>query len=339
MSHNPLKNIFLPIQRDLDLVNVKISAECQNVHSALLKELLEHTFSVRGKLLRPAITICAASLSAGSIDNRSILIASGLEILHTASLVHDDIIDGGTIRRGMPTINHAWGLGEATLLGDWLLAKAFDLMVQTSEIEIIHGMTLLTEELTEGQFLEMEISRREGSEAQYFKMIDLKTSSIFRSACLFGGLLGSKDNEILKRLADFGTFFGLYFQIIDDLLDVLKNPEETLKTSGIDLSNGLKTLPILRGLALERDKGEESLKKILAGAKHVVPEFDLRKYLMEFGAIDSCLKTARLYKNKCEEILTFFPHSDHKKLLGSLLELIENQVAMKPDNVQTSCSS
>ena len=339
MSDNPLQNIFLPIQQDLELVNLKISKECQNVHSHLLEELLAHTFSVRGKLLRPAITICAAALSGGTRDERAILIASGLEILHTASLVHDDIIDGGTIRRGKPTINHAWGLGEATLLGDWLLAKAFDLMVQTSVMEIIHGMTLLTEELTEGQFLEMEISRREGSEPEYFKMIDLKTSSIFRSACTFGGLLASKDKTSLKKLADFGTFFGLYFQIVDDLLDVLKEPEETLKTSGVDLGNGLKTLPILRGLHLESLVGNEHLKRLLHSANESDHRFDLGDYLMRVGAIKSCLETAKHYREKCDQILISFPDSAHKTLLQSLLQLIENQVISEPERSHSSCSS
>jgi len=338
-EENILQNIFSPIQEDLDRVNQCISSECQNAHSILLKELLKHTFSVRGKLLRPAIALSAVQLAGGCSDERPILIASGLEILHTASLVHDDIIDHGTVRRGKPTVNHAWGLGEATLLGDWLLAKSFDLMVRSAEPEIIHGMTLLTEELTEGQFLEMEISRGEGSESDYFKMIDLKTSSIFRRACSFGALLASKEQEIQHLLMEFGTSFGLYFQIIDDLLDVLKAPEEILKTSGIDLENGLRTLPVLRGLALEKEKGGFRLERSLNSKSNPGDLAFLPEYLTELGAIDSCLKSARLCRSRCDQILGGFPHSDHKTLLVSLLQLIENQVNPTPAKYQETGSS
>jgi octaprenyl-diphosphate synthase len=321
-----LKTILEPLKADLDRVNECIERECHCAHSELLKSLLKHTFSVRGKLLRPAIALCSAHITGGCSDDRPILIAAGLEILHTASLVHDDIIDNGSYRRGQTTVNEAWGVGEATLLGDWLLAKSFDLMVRTEHPGIIHGMTVLTEELTEGQFLEMELSSKRPSERDYLKMIDLKTSSLFRRACSFGAMLATKDPLIHNQLLGFGSSFGLYFQIIDDLLDVLKAPQEILKSSQLDIKNGLKTLPILKGLEIELRLNKTILHNALENGVDTSFLKSLPDYLNELGVVQMCLKEAARHRDRCTQYLDNFPSSRYKILLLSLLDLIQDQI-------------
>ena len=334
-----LDTILEPLKADLDKVNECIEQECHCTHSELLKSLLEHTFSVRGKLLRPAIALCSAHINGECSDERPILIAAGLEILHTASLVHDDIIDNGSFRRGQTTVNEAWGIGAATLLGDWLLAKSFDLMVRTEHPGIIHGMTVLTEELTEGQFLEMELSSQRPSEKEYFKMIDLKTSSIFRRACSFGALLATSDPLIHEQLLGFGSSFGLYFQIIDDLLDVLKEPQEIHKSSQLDIQNGLKTLPILKGLEIELKLNRTHLQDALKNGFEASFLKSLPDYLKELGAVESCLKEAALHRDRCTQFLESFPSSRYKVLLLSLLDLIQTQIDPTSNRVQEAGSS
>jgi|GEM_PF-854892 len=311
-------------------LNALIDKECQASTSPLLKELLSHTFKVRGKMLRPLFTFSLAqTLGLDSKSENVLNVAAGLEILHTASLVHDDIIDNGEIRRGQATVNKKWGIGEATLLGDWLLAKSFELMTRTRNFELIHAMTLLTSELTEGQFLENESNQnQEYPEEVYLQMIDLKTSSMFRWAGGFVSYLkaGASDQKLTEQMKHLGTSFGAAFQVVDDLIDLLQKEEEAQKTTQLDLLNGTKTLPVLRALKLERETGKSTLSLCLNSRDFGSLNMGLEAYLREMGVLESCFNLANNYIQDCKNILSEFPDSVGRSTLLSLCELTLSQV-------------
>tara|TARA_Y100000589_G_scaffold278655_1_gene274219 strand:+ start:448 stop:1443 length:996 start_codon:yes stop_codon:yes gene_type:complete len=294
-----LKKIIQPIFTSLCEVNDIIDKECSSVNSKYLQELLSYTFRVRGKLLRPTLAISTAGIGRQRCTQEVLWIAAGLEILHTASLVHDDIIDKGLIRRGQATVHTKYGIGEATLLGDWLLAKSFELMTRVGNPVISHEMTILTSELTEGQFLEMEASSgRYYDESSYMRMIDLKTASIFRYACKFACLSTPGLEDKAEQMHQFGTNFGIMFQIIDDLIDLFQKDQEALKTTGRDLLNGLTTLPIFIALRNEENQVNKPLKDALKQKNMEYIQNELPKNLIQSGVFKQCINVAEQYATK-----------------------------------------
>ncbi len=296
-----------------------IQAECSSVNSLYLKDLLNYVFSVQGKMMRPLMTYAAAHLRPNPNRESALLIATGLEVLHTASLVHDDIMDQGQTRRGLVTINVRNGIGPATLLGDWLLAKSFELITRVGDKRVIHGITVLTSELTEGQFLELEMaSQKEVTESEYLKMIALKTGSIFRYCCRFGSYCNPNAlAEDADHLDLFGQHFGLMFQIIDDLIDIFQSEQEAGKTTGVDLQNHLRTLPLILGLKREGKQG--LLSRIASGE---IPSRDhLRRHLMDLGVIQECLTRASDSGHRALEILASFDQGRARKILEQMVEM------------------
>lgn len=317
-----------PISNHLKQVTKVIKEECNSVNSAYLHELLDYTFQVQGKLLRPMLVFSTAGIANNEPNEQAIWIAAGLEILHTASLVHDDIIDGGKLRRGQQTVHTKYGVSEATLLGDWLLAKSFELMTRTQNHAISHGMTLLTSELTEGQFLEMEAaSGKAYDESKYMKMIDLKTASIFRYACQFACLCTPGLEHIADRMLKFGTNFGIMFQIIDDLIDLYHEDQSALKSTGVDILNGLTTLPIFRALEYESKRTIKPLKDALETKDLNFIKQSLPAYLMSSGVFSECTAIAEEYAHSSLELLN--PKTSGANILRQLIEFTLNQVKNK----------
>lgn len=323
-----LRLISKPISNNLEQVTKVIREECNSVNSDYLHELLEYTFQVQGKLLRPMLVFSTASIANNQPNQQAIWIAAGLEILHTASLVHDDIIDGGTLRRGQQTVHTKYGVNEATLLGDWLLAKSFELMTRTQNHKISHGMTLLTSELTEGQFLEMEASSGKSyDESKYMKMIDLKTASIFRYACQFACLCTPGLEHLADRMLKFGTSFGIMFQIIDDLIDLYHQDETALKSTGLDILNGLTTLPIFRALDYEAKQTARPLTEALKSKDLSYIQNTLPSYLISSGVFSECMTVAEEHAHSSLELLD--PKNSGTELLRQLVQFTLNQVKKK----------
>ncbi|MEE2923886.1 MAG: polyprenyl synthetase family protein [bacterium] len=323
MSQN-LNEITKTISTDLDKVNAIIDQECHSVNSSYLQELLKYTFRVRGKLLRPTLAISTSGISGKSCSQEVLWIAAGLEVLHTASLVHDDIIDRGLLRRGQATIHMEYGIGEATLLGDWLLAKSFELMTRVGNPVISHEMTILTSELTEGQFLEMEASRgKYYDQSSYMRMIDLKTASIFRYACKFACLSTPGLQSQALQMYEFGTNFGIMFQIIDDLIDLFQEDKEALKSTGRDLLNGLTTLPIFIALETEENCTEKPLKKALQNKDINYIQNELPRTLVHSGVYNKCVNVASEYGAKS---LDYLPTEESGgRILKELVDFTLNQ--------------
>ncbi len=258
----------------------------------LLGEMLAHCFERSGKLLRPWFAILSARSIKGTASGL-IPTATALELIHVASLVHDDIMDKSTLRRGLPTVHTRFGASEALLLGDWLLARAFELMQQVEREEMRTLFARLTRELCEGQLLELECSRSGSINlSRYYRLIELKTASMFEAACRLGALanLDSTSREV-EALSGFGLKFGLFFQIADDLMDLVSTEEESGKDCGLDISNQVRTMPVLKGLELEGSR--KPLSRLLESQNASRIQSELPEILQRIGAIEATWMEAR----------------------------------------------
>jgi len=210
------------------------------------QEAVTHLFSSSsGKLLRPTLVFLAARFGPGH-DRQVILnLAESLELVHTASLVHDDIVDRADLRRNVPTVNATWSDDVALIIGDYLFAKAYALAAVLPKPEVIAIVAQTVFALCDGELEEVIADAGLPSEREYFERIELKTASLYAACCQGGAILADADPEHVAALGAFGTSLGLAFQITDDVLDLVGHEDEFGKTVGRDLAEGMATLPMI----------------------------------------------------------------------------------------------
>jgi len=233
---------FGPVQHDLQAVTDRL---LEKLTDPVARKVI-YLITAGGKRLRPALVLLTGLL--GPSPNRAALIdtAAAVEMIHTATLIHDDIIDQSTLRRQQPTFHHRWGTERALLMGDYLYATAFTLV---TSLETPYAMRVIAEvcqELSRGELLEVEARYRlDLSEAEYVRIIGDKTASLIGGCCRTGAHLGGSDQQTVDRLASFGYNFGLAFQIVDDCLDLTGDQREMGKSIHADLDRGAVSLPII----------------------------------------------------------------------------------------------
>ena len=209
------------------------------------QEAVTHLFSSPGKLLRPTLVFLAARFGPGHDRDVILNLAESLELVHTASLVHDDIVDRADLRRNLPTVNATWSDDVALIVGDYLFAKAYALAAVLPKPEVIAIVAQTVFALCDGELEEVTADATLPSEREYFERIELKTASLYAACCQGGAILSDADPEHVAALGAFGTSLGLAFQITDDVLDLVGDEEEFGKTVGRDLAEGMATLPMI----------------------------------------------------------------------------------------------
>ncbi len=234
--------VYAPIQRDLETVERSLQ-EIADSEFPLLSQLLAYTLKNGGKRIRPALTLLAGKFH---VYDLSLLIpmAAAIELLHTATLVHDDIVDNSPVRRGRPTVSHAWGGNRALLLGDYLFAKAGSLAASTGNLRVIKlfSQTLMT--ISGGELKQTGITFDLGHAREYyFDWISAKTACLFSTATESGAVLSQAPEDTIEAVRDYGYNIGMAFQIVDDVLDFVGTADELGKPVGSDLREGALTLP------------------------------------------------------------------------------------------------
>lgn len=232
----------------------------------LIQEVSEHLQRMRGKRLRPALTFLAAGANNDPrVSQRVLTSALVVEMIHTASLIHDDIIDHSLLRRGLGTINARWNRKTAVLMGDYLFARAFTMLVHETLPEVVAIMADVTYDLSQGELLqEQVIFRPDLSEEEYFRLIELKTSALISSACQIGGVVTGASAEEQACLREFGRLLGLVYQIVDDILDIAGSQDQLGKPVHADLEQGKVTLPLIAALAEATEEERDSTREIFA---------------------------------------------------------------------------
>lgn len=285
-------------------------------HHPSLGKALSHLLSSGGKRIRPTVAILAGKMLDVEMEHL-ILHAAAIEMLHTATLVHDDLIDGALLRRGIPTLNARWSAGATVLTGDYIFARAAHLAAQTGSLELIESfastlMTIVNGEIT--QLFELEPADLQQS---YYDRIYAKTASLFEISTAGVALIGRCDDETYETMRTFGHHIGLAFQIVDDVLDFTGDQESVGKPVGSDLRQGLLTLPTL--LYLEQHEDGRNLARSLREKE--VDDLELEQLIdavRTSPAIGLALQKAERFTQQGEELLTNMPATPER---GALIEI------------------
>lgn len=289
----------------------------------LISDISTYLFQTNGKRIRPALLLLCSKLL-GYKGKEHILMSTLVEAIHTASLIHDDIIDNSKIRRGKESIHARWGPNITVLLGDYLYIKALDLSLQSKHRQIIQILTSISARMVEGELTEYYLSGNlELAEKDYLDIINKKTASLFSASCRIGGILGKASKKEENYLAEYGANLGMSFQIIDDLLDFTGDEKTLGKPILCDLSEGRITLPLIYTL---NNDGRENKKRVIELLKQKNQDREsleeILKIVKSNGALDYTHKKAEEFSHKSREIISQFPKSAQQEALSLLSEFI-----------------
>ena len=242
----------------INQIRASVEAEFAQVNALIIEQLHsdvdmvenvgQYIVDAGGKRLRPLLALLAAA-SLGDVTEKHIKFAAVIEFIHTATLLHDDVVDISTLRRGRPTANSEFGNAPSVLVGDFLYTRAFQLMVQLDDMRVLKLMADVTNLIAEGEVMQLvRAGDPDTSREQYFDVITRKTAILFAAACEGAAMLSGESDETLKTMHDIGLNLGIAFQLIDDVLDYEGDPETTGKNVGDDLNEGKPTLPLIHAM-------------------------------------------------------------------------------------------
>lgn len=320
-SSETLRALYSGIREDLERVEARL-AEVVRSDNPLIGEINAYVFAPGGKRLRPALlTLCARLAGNGGAQDAAFWSAL-VEIIHTASLVHDDIVDRTDLRRGRETVHARWGANITVLLGDHLYIRAIHQALKTRRYEIIDALAEASEMLVEGELLEYAVmGDPDVGEDRYFEILLKKTASLFSASCRIGGLVGGADPDLLRRLDEYGLNLGLAFQIVDDLLDFTGRPEEMGKPVLNDLREGRITLPLI--YALKRSKSRADLLAVIkAGLSDPGAIGRVQAAVLASGAIPEAAAKAGEYVVRAKAALAGSPPSPAAQTLARLADFV-----------------
>jgi octaprenyl-diphosphate synthase len=310
------------IQDDLAEVENRLR-KTSEFPNPLIAEVSRYLFQKAGKRIRPALLTLSAKLC-GYEDRDHVFWSSLIEMIHTASLIHDDIVDESEIRRGRDTVHARWGPNISVLLGDFLYIQSISQALRTKNYDIIDIVADATARMIEGELVEYSMAgNTDVSEDLYLDILEKKTASLFSACCRIGSVLGKADAKRKEDLAEFGRCLGLSFQIVDDLLD-FKGQEETLgKPVLSDLREGRITLPLIHSLRTAASQDRDELIHLIRSRKSDRMSVSrARDIVISNGALDYAYDRAAAYSRKAKDILVAFPESAPRRALGLMAELI-----------------
>lgn len=298
--------------------------------AALIGDITEHLVLSGGKRVRPIITILGAKICGYKTGNRHCNLAAAVELIHTATLLHDDVVDESNLRRGKKTANAIWGNKASILVGDYLFSVAFQLMVKDGSLEVLDILSATSKIMADGEVLQlMNSSDIEITEAKYLEIVSSKTAILFAAAAQIGAVI-TEDSKKQKALKAFGDHLGIAFQIADDVLDYSADQKNLGKTIGDDFYEGKVTLPIIITYQKANPKEKSRLKAIFA--ENLISQekdqklFDETLTLMKkYNALKEASKKAKEFENKAKKNLSIFPNSKEKDLLIGILEYSVNR--------------
>lgn len=289
----------------------------------LIRKVGEYVLASGGKRIRPAMLLLAARLC-NYQGTQAIPLASVVEFIHTATLLHDDVVDSATLRRGLASANTLWGNEASVLIGDFLFSKSFSLMVAAGSLDVLRVMSRATTIIAEGEVLQLLYTGDvDLTEEQYIEVVRAKTAVLLSAACQCGGILGSVPKEQEQALADFGMDLGIAFQLMDDLLDYTASESDFGKSIGHDLEEGKLTLPLIHALrgcsAVERSAVAAIVEKDELTPEDFRLVYDL---VQSCGGVDYTVEKARLCVENCTRHLSCFPAGTCKDALLELADYV-----------------
>jgi octaprenyl-diphosphate synthase len=314
-----LDEIKRPISREMALFEQKFATAMQS-SAPLLDKIMHYIVKRKGKQMRPMFVFFSAGVC-GGISNSTYNGASLIELLHTATLVHDDVVDDSNLRRGFFSVNALWKNKIAVLVGDYLLSRGLLLSVQNKEFTLLEIVARAVREISEGELLQIEKARKlDIREEIYFDIIRQKTASLIAACCASGAASAGSDESLIRKMHHFGELIGIAFQIKDDLFD-FESAAKTGKPSGIDLKETKMTLPLIHVLD---NAGEAQRKKIINIIKNNSADQskinEVVAFIISNGGIDYARKNMMEYREKAFGVLKEFPESEYKTALIRLVQ-------------------
>ncbi len=330
------KGIFDLVRDDLALVEQEIAAQ----NSAAIEPVCEISSYLReggGKRLRPALLLLAAGAS-GYRGESAIRLGAVVEMIHSATLIHDDVIDGANTRRGRPSANARWGNHMSVLAGDWLYMQSFEMALRERNFAVLDILIDLTQNMVEGELLQLtRLGQIDLNEAEATELAYRKTACLFSGCARLGAVLGKQPKEIEDGLADYGRNAGLAFQLVDDLLDFTASPEKLGKPVLSDLKEGKVTLPLIfaleaqaRAIASDGNGQAHANSEGRCLVEKVLEERDFRsvradqiaKLVRETGALERATQLAKEYVKRSKASLEVLPDTEYRRALLAVPDFI-----------------
>ena len=318
-----LKNLLGDkLQKVENLIQEKLRSEVN-----LIEKMSNHHLRSGGKRLRALLTLESAKLTGYKEDKRDINLAACVELIHSATLLHDDVIDESELRRGVKTTNSVWGNQSSILVGDYLLSRCFEMMVEDGDLEVLKLLSSTSSKIAQGEVLQLQHKgEADLLEETYIDIINLKTASLFSAATKTGACLSGSNEKEKKALESYGRNLGLAFQIADDALDFYAKEKLFGKEIGKDFFEGKVTLPMI--IIFQKGNKEEKnfLNDIMKKEKRTEHDFSNTLSLInKYKAVEATFKKAEYFVNVSFDSLAIFPDNEDKKVLQNLTSFSLNR--------------
>ncbi len=309
------------VAEDMKKVNQTVVERMQSP-VALIPQLAGHIVAAGGKRLRPMLTVASARMSGYREGERHVKLAACVEFIHTATLLHDDVVDESALRRGLASANALWGNKASVLVGDFLFSRAFELMVEDGSLSVLAILSRASSVIAEGEVLQLITANdTETSEQAYLEVISSKTAVLFAAACQVGAVVADRPKVEEEALASYGQNLGVAFQIIDDVLDYSAKQADLGKTVGDDFREGKITLPVIlafrRGTPEERDFWRRTLEDLDQKEGDLAHAMEL---MTKHGSLVDTVQRARHYGAIARDALGIFPESPEKQALSGIID-------------------
>jgi octaprenyl-diphosphate synthase len=316
------REIFELVHDDLQKVEREIARE-STASVAAVTNIGRYLQSSGGKRLRPMLLLLTAKLM-GKTDDLAVRLAAVVEMIHTATLVHDDVIDVAETRRGKPSTNIIWGNHTCVLAGDWLYMQAFQVALRLRNFQFLDILIALTQLMVEGELIQLErIGKIDVTETEYEELVDRKTASLFSACARLGALAGGAGETAESHLAEYGWHLGMAFQLVDDVLDFTSREAVLGKPVGNDLREGKVTLPLIYALEEAGSEERRLVETVLRDNSYERVSF--RKVLdivQDHNGIERALRRAQSFTEQARTIISSFPGSPAQRALAAVIELV-----------------
>jgi octaprenyl-diphosphate synthase len=326
-ASKPMERLSAALAADLDAVNLTIRERMSSEHAPRIPEVAAHLFDAGGKRLRPILTLAAARLC-GYDGAHHIRLAATVEFIHTATLLHDDVVDDSAQRRGRPTANLLWDNQSSVLVGDYLFARSFQLMVETGSLRVLDILSKAAATIAEGEVLQLTAARNLATdEATYLRIVRGKTAALFSAATQAGAVIAAAAPAVEEAFFAYGDALGIAFQMVDDLLD-WEGTDAIGKNTGDDFREGKLTLPVIRALAAADDTERAFWERTIG--RNRIAEGDLaaaRAALDRTGALASTRAEALAWAARAKAALAPLPPQPLRTMLSDLADYVVDRIA------------
>ena len=324
---NPYEKLKEVLADDLSKVSELIKERMQSKHAPLIGEISSHLIGSGGKRLRPLLTLAAAKIC-GYQGELNIHLAATVEFIHTATLLHDDVVDESEKRRGISSVNILWNNSSSVLVGDYLFARSFQLMTETGRLDVLETLSNASANIAEGEVLQLSASEDITTDEEvYYKIIRGKTAALFSASTEVGAMLADADKDTIKALASYGDALGVCFQIVDDILDFVGDGDKVGKNLGDDFRERKLTLPMIHAISKADDKELKFWERTIVDGDQNSKDFEKALVILKSrSSINYSKRVANKWSKTAKKALTDIPDTPLKCILEELSDYVVSRV-------------